>query len=349
MEKTFGAFLFPETWMKWKKEEAQEYIEALQEMGINTIFTESTIYRDDLIELSHNLGIKWFGGISCFSDHSNDNRLLIDHPELWPVGEDGLLREKMEWYLGVTPTFEEYNSSRIKLAEEIVRSHNLDGFMLDFIRWPIHWELELRPGAGKPLQYSFDPHTIELFLQESGIILPDGLKSPEGKAKWILKECPQAWISFRCKVITDFVEQITARLRNISSTPLSLGLYCLPMPRKDLEFVAGQNIPQLVRHVDYIAPMTYHAILHRPIDWVRETIDEISTVAKTKLLPVLQVDSAEGLELGADWGPPIPVEEWEELLKLMNRDSNGLVFFTGTSLFRDNRGKILKTNINLAT
>src|ERR1041385_4764700 len=126
MDKIFGAFLFPETWINWKKEEAQEFIEALQEMGINTIFTESTIYRDDLIELSHNSGMHWFGGISCFSDHANDNRLLVDHLELWPVGEDGLLRKKTEWYIGVTPTFEEYNSSQIKLAEDIVRSHNLD-------------------------------------------------------------------------------------------------------------------------------------------------------------------------------------------------------------------------------
>jgi hypothetical protein len=348
MDRIVGAFLFPETWIKWNERQARAFLESLKKMGVNTIFTETTIYRDDLIEWSHQQGIKWFGGISCFSDHANDNRALKDHPELWPVSENGLLREKMEWYLGVTPTFEEYKFSQIKLAEKIVRSHDLDGFMLDFIRWPIHWELELRLGASKPLQYSFDSHTLELFQREYDIVLPDRLTSTKDKAKWILDECYQPWVAFKCKTISDFVGQITKQLRNVRSMPISLGLYCLPMPLADLEAVAGQNIFHLANHLDYIAPMTYHAILHRPIQWVREIINDLSGVSKSKILPVLQVDSSEGMELGADWGPTIPVEEWEELLKLIINDSNGLILFTGTSLFRDGRGEILKAK-NLAT
>lgn len=76
---------------------------------------------------------------------------------------------------------------------------------------------------------------------------------------------------------------------------------------------------------------------------MRELIEEAAALAPGKVLPVLQVDSAEGQELGSDWGPPLPATEWEEVVAVALRfpDVRGLVAFTGTSLLREDRGERL--------
>lgn len=132
MDPIIGAFIFPDVWQAWTEGEARDVLDALQGFGVNAIVTEAEIYRDDLIALAHAHGLRWFGGIVCFSDHANENRLLDDRPELWPIDETGRRRPQMEWYTGVTPTFDDYNASRLALAERLVRSHDLDGFFLDF-------------------------------------------------------------------------------------------------------------------------------------------------------------------------------------------------------------------------
>jgi len=350
MKQIVGAFIFPEVWQRWSRDEACSKFETLRGFGINTIFTESETYRDDLIDLAHEMGIRWFGGIACFSDHSHDQQLLKDRPELWPVLETGERRPQMEWYVGVTPTIEDYNGSRLALAERLVREHRLDGFVLDFVRWPIHWELELRPGAPRPLQSSFDPHTLARFQSEMGVELPDSLSDTPAKAVWILKHHMTEWTDFKCAVITAFVEAVTARLRALRGPDITLGLYALPTSSEMLEALAGQRVSDLAAHVDVVLPMAYHAILHRSPAWVGEIAREFGAAAPSKTLPVVQVDSAEGAEAGADWGPPVSVDEWEMVAgrALEAPGTLGLVAFTGTSLFRGARGERLGAMLSVS-
>ncbi|MDA2933749.1 hypothetical protein MYX82_05345 [Acidobacteria bacterium AH-259-D05] len=344
MDRIVGAFIFPDVWQKWTEAEARGTFEALADFGINAIFTEAESYRDDLIALAHQLGLRWFGAIACFSDHAHHHQLLHQRPELWPIDETGQRRRQMEWYIGVTPTFEQHNTSRLELAQNLVEAHHLDGFFLDFIRWPIHWELELRPGAGEPLQSSFDSHTLDRFQKETGMRLPKDLGDTASRAHWILTHHSAIWRKFKCAVITDFVRQAVTRMRAVRGTDLILGLYAPPLPVDLLESLAGQLLPELASLVDVIAPMAYHAILHRPPQWVGELMVDLATQVPHQLLPVLQVDSKEGTEVGADWGPPIPLGEWETVLRLAldSPGALGLVAFTGTALFGDGRGPKLQ-------
>jgi hypothetical protein len=345
MSDIIGAFIFPEVWNVWDQVEARSILGRLRDFGVNAIFTESESYRDDLIRLSHQMGLLWFGGIACFSDHAHSNQLLSKRPELWPIDEDGNRRPPMEWHIGVTPTFEDYKTSRLELIEQLVRTHEFDGFMLDFIRWPVHWELELRPGASRPLQTSFDPHTLACFQTQTGINLPNHVLDPASRARWILTHHASEWTEFKCSVITQFVRAATTRIRSERNREFVLGLYALPLPPNEMESIAGQRLQDLASFVDVIAPMTYHAILHRHTPWVTEIIESTERFIPGKLLPVLQVDSAEGIEAGADWGPAVPPSEWEEVVRHALRSSSirGLIAFTGTALFRDQRGELLET------
>lgn len=344
MNQIIGAFIFPDVWNVWSQVEAHSILSRLRDFGVNAIFTESESYRDDLIRLSHQMGLLWFGGIACFSDHAHNNQLLSRRRELWPVDEEGKLRQPMEWYIGVTPTFENYNASRLELIEQLVRTHEFDGFMLDFIRWPVHWEVELRPGAPRPLQTSFDPHTLACFQTQTGINIPNNVPDTASRARWILTHHDSEWTDFKCSVITQFVRAASTQIRSARDRDFVLGLYALPLPLNALESIAGQRLQDLASFVDVIAPMVYHAMLHQHSPWVSEIIENTERFIPGKLLPVLQVDSTEGTAAGADWGPAVPPSEWEEVVRRALRSSSirGLIAFTGTALFRNQRGELLK-------
>ena len=342
-DRIVGAFIFPDVWQQWTADEAKRCLEELAGFGVNAIFTESETYRDDLIELAHEQGFRWFGAIACFSDHANDHQLLQRRPELWPIEESGRLRPQMEWYIGVTPTFHDYNQSILEMALRVVETHPLDGLFLDFVRWPVHWEIEARTGAAPSSQSSFDPHTMERFQQETGIRLPGELTDSAGRARWILAHHSGEWKDFKCAVVTDFVRQVVTQIRAVRGDDLMVGLYVPPLPSNWLETWAGQRLSELALLVDVVSPMAYHAILHRSSQWVGEMITDFSTQVPHLLLPIVQVDSEEGKKSGADWGPPIQLEEWGSLVRLVwdSRAVLGLVAFTGTALLANGRGERL--------
>lgn len=343
MSRTIGAFLFPMVWESWSRDEASRFFRALQDFGVNTIVTESEVYRDDLIDLAHQLDMRFVGGISCFSEHGRSHQPLYDHPELHPILENGERRPLMEWYIGVTPTHDWYNQSRLDEIERIARDHAIDAFCLDFIRWPLHWELELRPGQPEPPQSSFDPHTVRRFLDYAELEFPPDCDTIPKQAAWILLSHKPLWTDFKCKVIADFVH--AARERIHAHRPnAQLGVYLVAAPDEQRAYQVGQRIRDLAPVVDYFAPMVYHPVLHQTPDWVAQTIDDIVALAPGKVLPVLQVDSAEGATFGSDWGPPVSVEEWRQVASdaAIRRDTLGMVAFTGTALFADGRGAVLK-------
>jgi hypothetical protein len=343
MSGTIGAFIFPMVWESWSLDQALSMLKALQDFGVNTLATESETYRDDLIELAHRLNMRFVGGIACFSEHGRNHQPLNDHPELWPILENGERRPLMEWYIGVTPTVDYYRESRLAEIERIMRDHELDGMCLDFIRWPLHWELELRPGQPEPLQSSFDPHTVRRFLEFAGLEMPHHCNTVPKQASWILSEHRAKWTDFKCKVINDFVSAARERVRAHRGTTTQLGVYMVAAPAEERAYLVGQREADLTPVVDFLSPMVYHPVLHRTPAWVAETVDGIVQLAPGKVLPVVQVDSAEGKQMGSDWGPPVPVEDWKEVACHAGRrhDTLGMVAFTGTALFQDRRGEVM--------
>lgn len=342
--KTIGAFIFPDVWSAWDRHIARQRLHELRAFGINTFVTESDTYRDDVIAWVHEAGMRFIGGIACFSEHAHGHHALHQRPELWPLLENGERRPQMEWYIGVTPTHEDYRMARLALLDQIVRDHALDGICLDFIRWPLHWELELRPQALSPLDSSFDPHTLRQFTAFAELELPPDLTTTAQQAHWILNHHRSVWTDFKCHIITSFVAQVAGHIRALRGDGFEIGVYLVPLFEDDRSRLVGQRARSLAPLVDFVAPMTYHTILHRPLEWVTSILEDAARFAPGKILPVLQVDSAEGAESGADWGPPMPPVEWEQAACAAARDDRwqGLIAFTGTSLFRDNRGQLLR-------
>lgn len=342
MARTIGAFIFPVTWEGWTLNEATDKFKQLKDFGGNTIGTESEVYRDDLIDLAHRLDMRFVGGIACFSEHGREHQPLHDRPELWPILENGQRRPLMEWYIGVVPTFDDYQESRLEAIERIMREHELDGMVLDMVRWPLHWELELRPGEPEPLQSSFDRHTVERFLAYADLDLPGDRETVPEKAQWILQEHRQVWTDFKCQVIADFVGRARDRVK-AQRPEAQLGVFMVAAPDDQRAYLVGQRVRDLAPVCDFLSPMVYHPVLHQSPQWVAQTIDDIVKLEPDNVLPVLQVDSAEGEVFGSDWGRAVPVEEWRRIAchAAQRRDTLGMVAFTGTALFADQRGEML--------
>ena len=334
-----GAYVPARDWQSWDHQQTRQELAALKAFGINTFVTEADTYPDDLIDLVHQTDMRFFGGIACFMNHGD---ILQGRPALWPVLETGDRRPQMEWYIGVTPTNATYRAERLRVVEQIVAAHALDGFILDFVRWPLHWEQELRPGAPPPPDSSFDPETIRQFLADADLAMPDTHETTAQQARWILDHHRAQWVDFKCRVITSFVSDIRQRVGS-----LTLGAYIVPAPEAQRAQLVGQRLHDLAPLLDFAAPMVYHAILHRPPPWVGQISREVAQFAP--VLPVVQVRAADGLENDADWGPPISAVEWRQVLDDIDGDMQGVIAFTAPLLKRENRGEILRDWLSQAS
>jgi hypothetical protein len=249
----------------------------------------------------------------------------------------------MEWYVGITPSDRTHQQEVLSSIQSVASTHAIDGLFSDFVRWPLHWELELRPNQPRPPDSSFDPGTLAMFEQGTGIRLPSASESIPARADWIRERHLSEWVDFKCKVVSDFVGEARTILRAARQNA-ELGLFTVPETDGRTEALTGQRLRDLAPLADLVAPMLYHNILLRPSSWIGEALPEIVRGAGRKTLPVLQVDSNRDPGLAADWGPPMSIEDWKATLAEVEgrTDLAGLVVFPGTGLVGDGRGDLLR-------
>ncbi|MYD09922.1 MAG: hypothetical protein F4X02_07740 [Chloroflexi bacterium] len=327
---TIGAYLPSQIWRSWTPAEAEIELARYKGYGINAIFAEADHYRRDIIAIAQNHGLRFYGGMACF----NNSDALAQNPNLHPVGRDGRRRPKMNWYVGITPTCQAYAQARLNTLTEMARSYQLDGVWLDFIRWPLHWERELRADTPTPLEASFDEHTLSRFVEYAAVDIPTGTTSQ--KADWILSERKAEWIDFKCAIITDFV----ARAKAIVDTHLPgkpLGLDIVPARPPQRERLLGQRLRDLSAYADCFSPMLYHHALGFSTEWMSERLDDMAAQSDRPLIPFVQVDAF------VDEDGPFSARDWERALEavLSHGSCKGLIAFRGDMLHSNGRGRSL--------
>jgi Putative glycosyl hydrolase domain len=325
-----GAFVFPDFWENPFR--ANSNLAHLRDCGVNAIMTESDTYDLSALDATHNARLRFFAGVACFSDHASNFRSLNQRPELWPVLENGERRPQMEWYVGMSPTDSRRREEALAEIRSIARTYPVDGIFLDFARWPLHWEIELRPERDRPLDSSFDAATLAMFEEATGA-LPRDLDTTAARAAWIRRNRLADWVEFKCKVVNDFVSEARNALKG-TKADAELGIYVVPHVNRLTESLTGQRIKDLAPLVDWIAPMLYHNILLRPPAWVASTLAPVVAIAGEKTLPVLQADSNRDPATVGDWGPPMSDADWSDTLSEVaaRSDIGGLIVFPGMAL-----------------
>jgi hypothetical protein len=340
-----GAFVFPSAWSDLARFRA--LLAAFRDHGINAVMTESERYDAAAIDAAHAIGFRFYAGVACFSDHATNFRKLAEHPELWPILETGERRPQMEWYVGLTPVDRRHQDEVLARIAAIAASYPIDGLFLDFVRWPVHWEIELRPGRPRPPDSSFDPATLAEFAAASGLRVPPAFKTVAARAAWIRAQHLRQWVDFKCRVVTDFVRQARSRLKG-ARPAAELGIYVVPDVDGLTEPLTGQRLTDLAPMADWLSPMLYHNILIQPASWIGTALAGFLPVAGAKTLPVLQADSNRDPAIAADWGPEMSVADWRSVLAEVaaRADLAGLVVFPGTSLIGNGRGEALRAMVD---
>ncbi|MFF2041461.1 hypothetical protein ACFVVX_13595 [Kitasatospora sp. NPDC058170] len=327
-----AAYVFDRTLAAATPGERAHLLDRFATAGLTTLITKAESATPGLATACRTAGLRLVGSVACLSDHNAPAERR--RPDLRPVSGDGRPWEQQEWYTGLIPTDHDHHAQLARHCAELAGSGLFDGLALDFLRWPLHWELELRPGAA-PRDASYDPVTLADFTRRTGIPLP---ARPAAARAELTVHHRERWLRYRCEVISGLAAALTGAIRR-AEPGLWTGLFVVP--EEDPERRArlfGQSVAELAPLVDALLPMSYHAILLRPPASVGSTARAIRTEAAgspgTAVVPMVQTTSSPALARGADWGPPVTADGFTAALghALAAPGDGGLCLFPGEGL-----------------
>jgi hypothetical protein len=220
--------------------------------------------------------------------------LAVD-PSLWAMTVNGE-RAKEDWVEFACPSQTEFRERRVEEARTIVKRLRPEGLSIDFIRHFVFWEMVGPDRDPKTLPNScYCVHCLQAFAAFLGV--PKSSIPPQAQraAAWIGANAADQWTRFRVETITSMVAEIVEGVRLIDPDIL-INVHIVPWRRDDfdgaLTRVAGQDPSALSRIADYLSPMTYSFMLHRPPEWISPVVQDFDWVADCPILPSIQVSPA---------------------------------------------------------
>jgi hypothetical protein len=258
-------------------------------------------------------------------------------PSLRPVGSDGRPMEQTDWYMGIAPSMEEYVTGQVAAIEHAVKALQPDGLFLSFTRWPGFWELWMPHHIRQDLvEYSFDPHSLERFVRETGLNLPT--REAAEAAAWIEVNARDSWTSWKCQVVTDVIRQVKRAGRKIKPN-VQIMLNTLPFRARDFdgarEKTFGQQIETLNAVVDVFEVMTYHQIQRRPVDWIPRAGMEVKQRSGRKTVCTIQARPLylDGIYASDGRSPTLDAQEFAQAIGAVEAAGlDGIVVFIWSDL-----------------
>jgi len=334
-DKFIGLYGFDINLEPFRNKSNVEIVSILHNLDIDGIWGG---YKDrEFTEICKDKGIKVFSEIPLFVGE----KYWKEDSTSRPTNAEGKYIEKEKWYAGVCPNkiwIREQKKAEIK---KLIQEYDIDGIWLDFIRYPCFWE-----GSDPKLQQTcFCDDCLNKFQENTGIVLPESLKSRKEKAQWILTGFEDEWIEFKCNSITGYVQQIQNLVKNIDEK-IMVGLFSVPWQQDDFEGgikrITGQDLKALAPYVDVFSPMAYHKICKKNLEWIGNLASEVSLITgKTVWTTVQSMSSPD--KLSAD--------EFINSIDTALENSDGVIIFNLSGVVTEDRWyplveklKILKEN-----
>ena len=312
---------------KFKNKSAQQIAEYLKGCGVNAVV--HVPLDNALIDQLHKNGIKAYAEIVIFL--SKD--YWVKHPESRPILSDGNLIEPDGWYAGVCASQEWLINEKIKQAEDIAKNYQIDGLWLDFIRWPTRWDVK----TPKIQHACFCDICLKRFQKETGIKIPEKLKSTKEVSRWIYKNHSQNWHGWRCDVILDTIKKIKQAIKKYRKDAM-IGIFIVPWEEQDYDHaiykVIGQDIERLSEAADVFSPMTYHLICYKDTDWIASVIQSIKSKTDKQIWPIVQ---------SLDQPRKMSLKEYRQTLKAgLGAGSTGVITFTTEATLKQGKWEVQK-------
>ncbi len=307
----------------------EDLFEEWRFLGINTAFvSESLLSNEKFRDLAKENSITTFVILPIFFNPE----VLRKNPDLYAITDKGEIA-KEEWVEFICPTRVEYREQRIADIEQIVQKFNPDGISLDFIRHFVFWEKVYPDRTLNSIPNTcFDSHCLNVFEQETGIIIPRALTTTQQKANWIKTNVLHDWVEWKCSVITQMVKEITDAAKEIKPD-LATNVHAVPWMATDFEgaarIVAGQDLATISLHTDFISPMCYSHMVKRPAPWINSVVNDMHSRTQSKIVPSIQVKEAYLADI-------LSVDEFETtLIEALKTPSEGVIFWSWDALDKD--------------
>lgn len=333
-----GAFIMFQPWSRFAaRSENRRPFGQLVDAGVDTVFIESDHCDRELIAGAHRVGLKVVAVVCCYGKSKLATDWYQKRPDLRPVDAMGRI-----WGdagpPAMPPTCSEYNDALYREVRTCLSRTDVDGVLLDFIRWPLHWEKALR-GSWAQAITSFDDTSVSAFSDHACLAVKP--RSPSERALWIRSRYPDRWAKFRKEVVRRQVERLSEIAKTARGTRFPVGATLVPAS----EAAVGQGVDAMLAHVDYLFPMVYHAILRKPLGWVVRFLDASYRDSKDRVVPIIQVETDDARAGGVDWGPTVSSTEWQALLDETVRwkaSSPSLAVFDASGLLTGDRDARLR-------
>lgn len=288
-----SAYLRPAVLERWDDAALAGWASAAADAGVTAVLTKLDAITPRRREVLGSRGMSVIGSFSCYSDHRHPDALPGG---VRPVGRDGRALASMEWYTGLVPGSDRYDDALTAQLGAEAAAAETEWVLLDFLRWPGHWELESRDGAS-PREASFDPLTLTRFA------------AAQGQATASVADVdahPAEWEAFRTRTITDRAARLAAVVREAGARP---GMFLVPVEDLRRRRDYGQDAASLAPHVDLFALMSYQQMLGLTADAVLALADEAAAASERPVVAMLQTSASAEYSDGWDWGPPVTASE----------------------------------------
>lgn len=300
----------------------------LKKCGINAVV--HVPFDNSIINQLRKNGIKAYAELSMFCG----SYYWDGHPESRPVLSDGSLAEMDGWYAGICPSQQWLINQKIKEAENIAREYPIDGLWLDFMRWPTKWEAK-----APKIQYTcFCKSCLKRFQDETGIRIPEELKSTKEVSRWIYANHSENWYEWRSDIIVETAKKIRDAVTKYRKDAI-IGIFLVPWREEDFDNaiykVIGQDIEKLSKVIDVFSPMSYHLLCYKDTGWIISLTQWIKLRTDKQVWPIVQA---------TDEPEKMSAEEYEKALKAgLAGGSTGVMTFTAEATLEDrNKWEIQK-------
>ncbi len=316
MDKTVGFY-----W-EAKPESTQHELVLLNQMGTRVVIVPHQAVTLSLLQSVRTFNMQVYVDFSLFVGE----QWWHTFPDSIPVDSDGKLFQVDGWYAPVCPNHAAMRRHHLENISMLMERFGglIDGVWLDFIRYPVRWEVE-HPTLR---QTCFCHHCLRLFLgQEDRNYTPEETRK---YARTITSERLAEWIEWKCRRITEFVKDVRGIVSQ-NQPRVRLGIFALPWRLTDhggaIRAIAGQDIELLAPYLDVISPMTYNKLCYRPIAWIEQIVQDFSRRTRSPILPVVQ---------SLDVPSPLSEEELDAAMDIaLHAPSQGVVVFTLEPLVSD--------------
>ena len=300
-----------------------------KDLGVNALFVRSHSLNDELYDTAREQGCKIFVEFPVLLG----KQFIKDNPHCSPIEANGQASAPADWFMGICPTCPDFKDDRKKHLESILNKYKVDGVFLDYLHWHAQFET---PEPILP-ETCFCDRCTRQFSKEYQIDLPKG--SISEISNHILTNHDKEWRKWRSDILTEWITDLKQIVKNDQPTSLVGLFYCAWYPEDfngALYRNLGINMNDFVREADVLAPMLFHKLSDRPVNWVGEYtswLDAVSSVTlyenKPEIWPIVQA-----------YNNPTEVspEEFKKVLELgSSTPSSGIMMFSDRALLDDPR------------